>query len=297
MKLTKIFALALAAAALTACSDDDKKWNSNGDVTVSMADLTVDAKEQQGMLRVPIKLDGEANGPVKITIEVQETGENPAINNFHMILTDDEINIPKGVKAVDAEFRIIDDLEYTGDRTFLVTITKVQGAEIGGNASTLVTILDNDNVMYNRLQGEWKVNYMYEGTPSSFTVNMTGFSEDEPGYEVLLNAEGWMGIEGLVMPFYYTFNDMTNSGYLSVNYGSELGTYESNGNTGVVVAAEPQWENGTLVGYNTNGSIKVEWDDDTRNLTFEEGKELLLLWRTDAGLYILAVLQSITMTR
>ncbi len=297
MKLTKIFALALAAATLTACSDDDQKWNNREGVTVSMADLQVDAKEQQGMLRVPIKLEGEANGPVKITIEVQETGENPAINNFHMILTDDEINIPKGVKDVDAEIRIIDDLEYTGDRTFLVTITKVQGGSVGENASTLVTIIDNDNVMYNRLQGEWKVNYIEDGTPSSFTVNMTGFSEDEPGYEVLLNAEGWMGIEGLVMPFYYTFNDMTNSGYLTINYGSEIGTYESGERSGVVQAVEPVWENGVLTSFNASGSIKVEWDDDTHVLTFEEGKEILLLWRTDAGLYILGNLQSITMTR
>jgi len=298
MKLTKIFAFTLAAAALTACSDDDNKWNSASDVNVSMLNTTQQAKEQQGMLTVPVKLDGKANGPVRVKIEVSETGENPAINDFHMILTSDELRIPKGVDVVYAEFRIIDDLEYTGDRTFLVSIVSAEGAKTEGNQSTLVTIVDNDNVMYNRLQGTWNVTYTTKtGSPDSFKVNVSGFDDDEPGYEVLLNAEGWMGIEGLVMPLYYTFNEMTNSGYLSINYGSDIGVYEQDGMSGVVTAVEPVWNGTSVESFVSTGSIKIEWDDDTHNLTFEEGKDILLLWKPDGALYLLGNMTNIHMSR
>lgn len=299
MKLTKIFAFTLAAAALTACSDDDNKWNSASDVNVSMANTTVQAKEQQGMLLVPIKLDGEANGPVRVKIEVSETGDNPAINDFHMILTSDELRIPKGVHEVSAEFRIIDDLEYTGDRTFLVTIVSAEGAKTEGNQSTLVTIVDNDNVMYNRLQGDWKVTYNdFNGAPASFTATITGFDEDEPGYEVLLNAEGWGGMDGFLLPLHYTFNEMTNSGYLTVNYGSDLGVYEESGISGTVKALKPVWDGTTLSNFESTGSIKVEWDDDTHNLIFEDGAEILMLWfRSDGGLSIMDNMSNIKMSR
>ena len=88
MKLTKIFAIALAAIMTTACSDDEEMtYNTEGGVIVEMAETNVTVKENHGLFTVPMVITGERNGYITVTVECTETGDDPAIENRHYFLT------------------------------------------------------------------------------------------------------------------------------------------------------------------------------------------------------------------
>lgn len=74
MKLNKIFAIALAALTLTACSDDDDV--NSAACTVSMQEQTINASEDMVAdiyYYVPIQVTGDSNGPIRVTVEVSGT--------------------------------------------------------------------------------------------------------------------------------------------------------------------------------------------------------------------------------
>lgn len=55
MKLSKILAIGLAVLTMTACSDDDEfNFNSDGNVTVDMAQPSITLKENKGYFNVPV---------------------------------------------------------------------------------------------------------------------------------------------------------------------------------------------------------------------------------------------------
>lgn len=69
MKFNKLYAIALAALTLTACSDDDDNGlNTTSGVTVQMQQSTMSVSEdmqQNVYYKVPVVVTGEANGPLK----------------------------------------------------------------------------------------------------------------------------------------------------------------------------------------------------------------------------------------
>ena len=91
MKFRKIYALLLTSFLFVACSEEES-WNSS-DVTVNMAQEEVLVKESAGIFNVPVTVSGELNGPIKVTVEVTEAGENPAMEDVHYIVTSKSIVI------------------------------------------------------------------------------------------------------------------------------------------------------------------------------------------------------------
>ena len=127
MKFNKIYAIALAALTLTACSDDDDNGlNSTSGVTVQMQQSTMSVSEdmQQGVYyKVPIVVTGDANGPVEVTVEVQGTGTTPATEDEHYVITDKTITIDADTQIGYVEFYPKGDDVINDDRQFFVTIT------------------------------------------------------------------------------------------------------------------------------------------------------------------------------
>lgn len=192
MKYIKIFALTLGMLSLTACSDNDD-FNTSPNVTVEMASSELSVNENGGLINVPVKLSGEANGPVKVQLKVEGCGEIPAVpyveNNGvwdgNYIVTSETLNIPAGETSVNVEIRLIDDIIETGDRTFSVTIISCEGATIGNIASTLVTVADNEALpTYDLIQGDWKMTYTdREGNKTSANFTITGYAEGTDEYK------------------------------------------------------------------------------------------------------------------
>ena len=175
MKINKIFALLLAATLFAACSDDDNDWN-NGNATVSMGQTEISVKENKGIFNVPIEVEGTQNGPIRITVEVAETGENPAMDNIHYYVTSKTILIPADATSGNIEIATVDDDDINETRTFTVTITKVEGGSIGTNAVTTVSLRDNDSAFYEKLQGKWKMEGASPYTGNfSWDVNVIGY--------------------------------------------------------------------------------------------------------------------------
>ena len=191
MKYIKIFALTLGMLSLAACSDNDD-LNTAPNVTVEMASSELSVKENSGLINVPVKLSGEANGPVKVQLKVEGCGEIPAVPyvetngvwDGNYIVTSETLNIPAGETSVNVEIRIVDDIVETGDRTFSVTIVSCEGATIGNNASTIVTVADNESLpTYDLIQGEWKMSYIdRDGAKNSANFTITGYAEGTEEY-------------------------------------------------------------------------------------------------------------------
>lgn len=179
MKYIKLLMLLAVVTFFGACSSDDDSWNSAADVTVSMKNPTMVIKENMGLTNVPIEVKGKTNGNVYVTLAVKEVGSNPAKEDVHYYITDKTISISDSIGYVEVE--PVDDDEINADRTFEITIVEAKGAEIG-NATTQVSLKDNDSQIYEKLQGKWKLTGVSrQGAPMESVVKIIGASDEKDG--------------------------------------------------------------------------------------------------------------------
>lgn len=277
MKFNKIFALLLAGALFTACSDDEVKWNSN-EVTVSMGNTEMAVKENNGIFNVPVVVAGEMNGPVQVTVEVAETGENVAMDGVHYIVTQKTITIVPEEGAGNIEIKATDDNDINEARTFTVTIVAVNGGKVGENVTTTVTLKDNDSVFYEKLQGTWKMtahDYDFQagvyGSSETWTVKIVGADEGKPGYNEVLYITGIMGYEWTTLQVNYHFDMETKKGYLEIPYGTLFAAGVNFSGLGVmdVIAGTVEAVDGNLYMVD-EGSFIAEWNDEFNVITFNE---------------------------
>lgn len=232
MKLYKVFAIALAALTLTACSDDDDltTWNSASDVTVEMGQATVSVKEGKGLVFVPVKLNGTPNGNVQVIVETIETGNNPAKEqlapgmpgydkdvNYNYTFTSKTLILTPERPEANFEINIYDpENEINVDNyTFDIKIVSVKGASVGAQDFTSFTIKDNDADFYDKLTGNWKCEAVdMSGATKEISFRIIGFDEDEEGYGQYLIISGLNQYCDVQMD--YSFDPATGVGGLSV---------------------------------------------------------------------------------
>ena len=142
MKYIKLFMFLAVASVFAACSDDDSSWNTAADVTVNMKNPTMKVKENVGIFNVPVVVTGETNGPVKVNVTVKDAGANPAKKDVNYLVTDTTIVITEGEGNV--EIKAVDDDDINDPRTFDVNIVSAEGAKVGTQATTAVTIRNMD---------------------------------------------------------------------------------------------------------------------------------------------------------
>jgi len=265
MKSSKILALALAALTMTACSDDDNdfSYNTNGDVTVEMAETNVEVMENTGIFTVPIKLTGERNGYVRVTVECVETGADPAIANRHYYLTTDVINIAADDESSQIEFATVDFRGLDPNRTFNVSIASAEGATIGANKTTTVQIDDKGSApLYADLSGKWffstnSVDFKTSefNIPVFVQVSLSANQSDgEGGGDVNLTGIPFNGYN-FSMVLTYDYDQEEKYGELVFNYGTEA-----------LSGSEVLW-------VNSGGSTDVKpvrgrWNFDYTSVTF-----------------------------
>ena len=197
-----------AVTFFAACSSDDDSWNSASDVTVGMAQTEMTVNEGKGLFNVPIEVKGETDGNVFVTVEVKEVGANPAKEDVNYYVTDKTISISDGTGNVEIE--TVDNDDINDPRTFQVTIVDAKGAKISENASTTISLKDNDAEFYSKLQGKWKMTCKNArtGAEINWDVKITGASEEsEADYNKMLYITGMGGAESEV--------------WLSFNYDKE----------------------------------------------------------------------------
>ena len=220
MKYIKLLMLLAVVTFFGACSSDDDSWNSAADVTVSMKNPTMVIKENMGLTNVPIEVKGKTNGNVYVTLAVKEVGSNPAKEDVHYYITDKTISISDSIGYVEVE--PVDDDGINADRTFEITIVEAKGAEIG-NATTQVSLKDNDSQIYEKLQGKWKLTGVSrQGAPMESVVKIIGASDEEDGdYNNTLYLTG-MAVNSSSARLSFHYDEKTKQGYVAFD---NLGKY------------------------------------------------------------------------
>lgn len=312
MKYTKIFALFLGALSLTACSDKEE-FNTASGVTVEMANSELTVNENGGLITVPVKLSGEANGPVKVQLKVEGCGEIPAVPyvetngtwDGNYIVTSETLSIPEGETSVSVEIRLIDDILETGDRTFSVTIVSCEGAVIGNNASTLVTVADNESLpIYQLIQGDWKMSYIdRDGNKTSANFTITGYDEGTEEFNAGMLEFGGIaadlfGTTEIWVPMYLIEDDPdSDKPYVVVPTPKPFAYYDDANYVWLCGSTAP------ITGYLdlANDCMLIgEFDKETQSITFQQNAKM---WYVVASFNFSSVLgdvgtlQNMVMTR
>ncbi len=269
MKYIKLFMLMAAVTFFAACSSDDESWNSASDVTVGMAKAEMTVSEGKGLFNVPIEVKGKTNGNVFVTVEVKEVGKNPAKDDVHYYVTDKTISISDSVANVEIE--TVDDEDINDPRTFQVTIVDAKGAKISENASTTITLKDNDAEFYSKLQGKWTLTGVdRSGNPVSWNVTITGASDEtEADYNKKLYVGGFAGESTCQAELSYYFDKDTKQGRLVFEGMGQyaMGAYNFGADLGPCYVFPFNFKDGKL----TEDPIEGAWSDDMKTITFDEG--------------------------
>ena len=255
-----------------ACSSDDDSWNSAADVTVSMKNPTMVIKENMGLTNVPIEVKGKTNGNVYVTLAVKEVGSNPAKEDVHYYITDKTISISDSIGYVEVE--PVDNDEINADRTFEITIVEAKGAKIG-NATTQVSLKDNDSQIYEKLQGKWKLTAVnHQGAPLESVVKIIGASDDSDGdYNNTLYLTG-MAVSSSSARLSFHYDEDTKQGYVAFD---NLGKY--NFIEGYDFTKDLGFMGNIMLHNLSNGQltstpIKGTWSEDCKEIVFDQDQVL-----------------------
>lgn len=235
MNFSKIFFLALAAVAVTACSDAsdedvrdypnflDSKVNSAPDVTVSVPG-TFSANENEQPFYIPVNVNGESNGKVVVTVEVKQPASLPAGTEAakpvdHFNITSYKVNIAPGVNQGGIEVMPVWVTgEINDDRVFEVTIVKAEGATIASNSTCQVTIVNVDDP-YTSMCGSWNLTCKRNGVETSYKINMKTVAAGSEDYGHVLYGFGF-GDSDYLIPFEnFIFDEATGTGTMEIGYG------------------------------------------------------------------------------
>lgn len=266
MKYIKLFMLMVAVTLLGACSSDDDSWNSAADVTVGMQSQNMTVSEGKGLFNVPIEVKGETDGNVFVTVEVKEVGENPAKEDVNYYVTDKTISISDGTGNVEIE--TVDDDDINDPRTFQVTIVDAKGAKISENASTTISLKDNDAEFYSKLQGKWKMTGVdRDGEAVSWDVTIKGAADEtEADFNKVLYITGINGEPTCEAPLTFSYDKTTRTGSVAFRMGEDvMGAYNFSIGPHIVVPFNKKdgaWSTDPITG---------TWSDDMKTLTFGEG--------------------------
>lgn len=178
MKNIKLFLLAAAATMFAACSEEE--FNSNA-VTVGFESSTISYKESDGTIILPLKIEGERNGDIKVQVVATD---GTAKSEQHYIMTSGDINIPANAEEIGVEIRLLDDgQEENEDRTFTLKVVSAKGAQISSIGEVVVSLLDVDANPYYKLFGTFEAEAVdLEGKPCNFTVTIDNDGDTDEKY-------------------------------------------------------------------------------------------------------------------
>ncbi len=201
--MKKIFLLAIAAVGLcfTACSDDDDYNTGAATVYVQQPDgERIDSVRENQTLNVPVVVDGTQNGPIRVTVEVV-SNQGDYVEDRDYIVTSHTVSIPAGKKSVDVEIRLVDErIINKAERVLTVKIVDVKGADVdAARASADFRIVDNDNIVYEMMSGEWTVSAMnyFTGQMFTWTSTLDTYDYDDEMYESAYKLHPWYDASGV----------------------------------------------------------------------------------------------------
>lgn len=286
MKFNKLFAYAVAALALTACTDGDsidetqmlgKTINSNSGVVVNMQDAQMTVGENKSTFNVPIEVTGETNGKIVVTVAVKPGTANPndpehptlpATDGVEYTVTSKTINIPAGETIGYVEVaNIWEQGVINDDHVFDMYIVSAAGATVGNQKQTEVTIENVDDA-YTMMAGAWTFTgtNAFGGAEEKFDITMKCLDADDPYYGTELDAFGLKGLNYVYLPFNFAYDKETNTITMSVYTGS-FATISIINFTGLGQCIVASSTSGSGFGEDTPVTVSDDWN----HLTVPEG--------------------------
>jgi len=313
MKYIKLFMLMVAAILFTACSDDET-YNTDATTAVEFEKTTMTVKENEGLIKLPVKITGKRNGMIRLTIKaegVDGSSEAPSyvaakesangsegdysITTKTLVVKTDTITS----EVMNFEMKVLDDKIMNSDRKVRFTLS-VEGAKLGAKNTLDVKIENDERTLYDLLAGDWVMSYSEvqfdkegnplmneDGTPvvKDYTSDVTLSvitDDDSPlrGKQVLAYASKfYFSLTESEVPlswsFNYSYDEATKNGQLNFNCTSEETIFSTQG-------YKFSWQvvkNNKLA----DGEIKGKFTVDENNVVSKE-----ITFNPDDALYISA---------
>lgn len=267
MKYIKLFMLMVAAILFTACSDDET-YNTDATTAVEFEKTTMTVKENEGLIKLPVKITGKRNGMIRLTIKaegVDGSSEAPSyvaakesangsegdysITTKTLVVKTDTITS----EVMNFEMKVLDDKIMNSDRKVRFTLS-VEGAKLGAKNTLDVKIENDERTLYDLLAGDWVMSYSEvqfdkegnplmneDGTPvvKDYTSDVTLSvitDDDSPlrGKQVLAYASKfYFSLAESEVPlswsFNYSYDEATKNGQLNFNCTSEETIFSTQG--------------------------------------------------------------------
>ena len=172
MKYIKLFMLMVAAILFTACSDEET-YNTDATTAVEFEKTTMTVKENEGLIKLPVKITGKRNGMIRLTIKaegVDGSSEAPSyvaakesangsegdysITTKTLVVKTDTITS----EVMNFEMKVLDDKVINSDRKVRFTLS-VEGAKLGAKNTLDVKIENDERTVYDLLAGDWVMSY------------------------------------------------------------------------------------------------------------------------------------------
>lgn len=267
MKYIKLFMLMVAAILFTACSDEET-YNTDATTAVEFEKTTMTVKENEGLIKLPVKITGKRNGMIRLTIKaegVDGSSEAPSyvaakesvngsegdysITTKTLVVKTDTITS----EVMNFEMKVLDDKIINSDRKVRFTLS-VEGAKLGAKNTLDVKIENDERTIYDLIAGDWLMYYSEvqfdkegnplmneDGTPvvKDYTADVTLSviaDDDSPlrGKQVLAYTSKFnfalTGSEVLLSwSFNYSYDEAAKNGQLNFNCTSTETVYSIQG--------------------------------------------------------------------
>lgn len=313
MKYIKLFMLMVAAILFTACSDEET-YNTDATTAVEFEKTTMTVKENEGLIKLPVKITGKRNGMIRLTIKaegVDGSSEAPSyvaakesangsegdysITTKTLVVKTDTITS----EVMNFEVKVLDDKIINSDRKVRFTLS-VEGAKLGAKNTLDVKIENDERTVYDLLAGDWVMSYSEvqfdkddkplmneDGTPvvKDYTADVTlsVIADDNSplrGKQVLAyTSKFYFALAKSEVPlswsFNYSYDEATKNGQLNFNCTSKETIFSTQG-------FEFSWQvvkNDKLA----DGEIKGKFTVDENNVVSKE-----ITFDPNAALYISA---------
>lgn len=313
MKYIKLFMLMVAAILFTACSDEET-YNTDATTAVEFEKTTMTVKENEGLIKLPVKITGKRNGMIRLTIKaegVDGSSEAPSyvaakesangsegdysITTKTLVVKTDTITS----EVMNFEMKVLDDKIINSDRKVRFTLS-VEGAKLGAKNTLDVKIENDERTVYDLLAGDWLMSYSEvqfdkegkplmneDGTPvvKDYTADVTlsVIADDNSplrGKQVLAyTSKFYLALANSEVPlswsFNYSYDEATKNGQLNFNCTSKETIFSTQG-------FEFSWQvvkNDKLA----DGEIKGKFTVDENNVVSKE-----ITFDPNAALYISA---------
>lgn len=255
MKYIKLFMLMVAAILFTACSDEET-YNTDATTVVEFEKTTMTVKENEGLIKLPVKITGKRNGMIRLTIKAEGVdggSEAPSyvaakesangsegdysITTKTLVVKTDTITS----EVMNFEMKVLDDKIINSDRKVRFTLS-VEGAKLGAKNTLDVKIENDERTVYDLLAGDWVMSYSEmqfdkegnplmneDGTPvvKDYTADVTLSviaDDDSPlrGKQVLAyTSKFYFSLAESEVPlswsFNYSYDEATKNGQLNFN--------------------------------------------------------------------------------